>query len=397
MDKDCAYFKEASIYSAHPLKGKLPQLLSLDMELTERCNNNCIHCYINLPAKDISAKKNELSSKKIKEILAEAASLGCMRVRFTGGEPLLRDDFEELYIFARKLGLIVVIATNATLITPRLAKLLKRIPPLQKIVISIYGMNKKSYEAVTKTPGSFKAAQRGMRLLKDNKIPFVLRSALLPSNKKELEEFEAFALKNSDMDQPPVCTALFDLRARRKPEDKNRIIQELRLSPKEYLLHVSRHTDMYLKARKEFCSNFLRPPGAKLFSCNAGKGTGCVDAYGYLQPCMLLRNPETVYDLKSGSIKEALIHFFPKLHTLQTSNETYLTRCARCFLKGLCEQCPAKSWMENGTMDTPVEYLCEIAHTEARYLNLLKEDENAWEVTDWKKRIQNLSVETSNT
>jgi len=113
------------------------------MELTERCNNNCIHCCINLSENDKAARKNELTTKEIRGILIEAASLGCLTVRFTGGEPLLRDDFEELYIFARKLGLKVMLFTNARLITPHLAELFSRIPPLEKIEITLYGMKKR--------------------------------------------------------------------------------------------------------------------------------------------------------------------------------------------------------------------------------------------------------------
>ena len=71
-------------------------LTRLDMELTERCNNNCMHCYINLSADDLAAKERELSTKEIKHILEEAASLDCLAVRFCGGEPLLREDFQEL-------------------------------------------------------------------------------------------------------------------------------------------------------------------------------------------------------------------------------------------------------------------------------------------------------------
>ena len=58
-----------------------------------------------------------------------------------------------------------------------------------------------------------------------------------------------------------------------------------------------------------------------------------------------------------------------------------------CFLKGLCEQCPAKSWTENGTLDTPVEYLCSVAHAQARWMGWLKDGEKAWEVKDWKERV----------
>jgi hypothetical protein len=69
------------------------------------------------------------------------------------------------------------------------------------------------------------------------------------------------------------------------------------------------------------------------------------------------------------------------------TNPDYLSRCARCFLKGLCEQCPAKSWGENGTLDTPVTYLCDVAHTQARYLGWLGENEKGWEVRDWQERV----------
>ena len=144
----------------------------LDIELTERCNNNCIHCCINLPCSDPRAVKRESSTERIKNILRESVSLGCFSVRFTGGEPLLRDDFKELYLFARKLGLKVLLFTNAVLITPDLAALFTRIPPLEKIEVSVYGMRKSSYEAVTRVPGSYAAARKGINLLLKNRIPF---------------------------------------------------------------------------------------------------------------------------------------------------------------------------------------------------------------------------------
>ena len=76
----------------------------------------------------------------------------------------------------------------------------------------------------------------------------------------------------------------------------------------------------------------------------------------------------------------------------KAKNQDYLNRCARCFLKGLCDMCPAQSWMEHGTLDTPVEYLCDVAHAIARYLGFIKKEEKAWEVNDWKQRIQKVSV-----
>ncbi|HME44296.1 MAG TPA: radical SAM protein [Syntrophorhabdales bacterium] len=366
----------------HPLLGML------DIELTERCNNNCIHCCINLPPNDLAAKEKELATGEIKNILREAVSLGCLSVRFTGGEPLLREDFEELYVFGRRSGLKILIFTNATLITPHVAELFSRVPPLQKIEVTVYGMKKSSYEAITRTPGSFDAFQRGVDLLLKKEIPFVVKGALLPANKDDIDEFETWAATIPWMDKPPSYAMFFDLRCRRDDANKNRIIRSLRLSPQEGLRLMTRNEHDYVRAMKEFCPKFMRPSGDILFSCGAGCGNGCADAYGNFQPCMMARHPDCIYDVRNGSLKDALMNFLPGVREMKATNPEYLVRCAKCFLKGLCEQCPAKSWMEHGTLDTPVEYLCEIAHAEARFLGLVGEYERAWEAGEWRERVR---------
>ncbi len=390
-----SYVVKQDISKASPWKAAKPLLGWLDMELTERCNNNCIHCCINLPANDLEAKNRELSTGEIKNILKEAVSLGCMSVRFTGGEPLLREDFEELYIFSRKSGVKVMLFTNATLITAHLAELFSRIPPLEKIEITVYGMKRNSYEAVTRTPGSFEAAWQGINLLLEKKVPFVVKGALLPSNKDEIDDFEKWAANIPWMDKPPLYSMFFDLRCRRDG-NKNELIKKLRLNPEEGLRILTRKKDKYIKGMQEFCSKFMHPLGDKLFSCGSGCGGGCVDAYGKFQPCMGLRHPDYVYDIKKGNLKDALENFFPKIREIKATHPDYLNCCARCFLKGLCEQCPAKSWMELGTLDTPVDYLCEITHAQARYLGLIKDNEKAWEVDNWKERIRSFCEKEAN-
>ena len=373
-----------------PWKDKKPLLGWLDVEITERCNNNCIHCSINLPAGDRTARDRELGTPEIKDILRQAVSLGCLCVRFTGGEPLLRGDFEDLYIFARQQGLKVLLFTNATLITPSLADLFGRMPPLEPVEITVYGMHRESYEAVTGVAGSFDTARRGIDLLLEREVPFVVKGTVLPPNRDELGEFEAWAAAVIRMDAPPSYSMLFELRERRDSQEKNRQIRALRLSPDEGLHILTRRPDEYRKGMGEFCSRFTSPPGDMLFSCGAGVGRTCLDAYGRLQACLALRHPDTTYDLRAGSLEDAMTRFFPEVRRMRARDHDYLTRCARCFLKGLCQQCPASSWSEHGSLDTPVEYLCEVAHTQARYLGLVEEDEWAWEVQDWRKRINAL-------
>jgi MoaA/NifB/PqqE/SkfB family radical SAM enzyme len=414
-----SYTKQVPWYKASLYRDKKPLLNVLTMELTERCNNDCIHCCINLPADDQAARERELSTAKIMAVLTEAASLGCMTVRYTGGEPLLREDFEELYLFARGVGLGVTLFTNATLITPHLADLLAKFPPRERIEITIYGMKRKSYEAVSRVPGSFEAAWRGIHLLLEREVPFVVKGALLPPNRDEVDEFDAWVATTPWMDRPPKYVVFFDLRSRRdsvhhSDAAKNRLIKRLRPSPEEGFDVLARRPESYLKNMKESYSMFTRLPGDILFTCSAGQGGGCVDAYGKFQPCMPLRHPETVYDLTvpspstpgfdtlryssigaarpanmvEGGLGEALTNFIPRLRELRATNPDYLARCARCFLKRMCRHCPAKSWAEHGTLDTPVEYFCQVAHAQARYMGLIAEGEKAWEVGDWNERIR---------
>ena len=352
-------------------KKKGPLLERLDLELTERCNNHCIHCFINRPAADTTAKEKELSTDALKKILEQAASLGCLTVRFTGGEPLLREDFADLYLFARRLGLKVILFTNATLITPELADLLARIPTLERVEISLYGMSRQSYEAVSETPGSFRAAWQGMGFLLEKNDPFAVKFVILPPNKDDSADFEQWAATIPWMKNAPSYVLFLDGHARRD-RARQRMINKLRLSPQDGLKILTRRKHEYVQGMRNFCARFTRPLGERLFSCGAGLGRGCVDAYGFFQPCLLLRHPDTVYRLKDGSLKEALTRFFPGVRELRAQNSDFLAHCARCFLRGLCEQCPAKSWMEHGTLDTPVKYLCDIAHARPGFSGWLK-------------------------
>ena len=381
-----AYSRTVGPGEAGLWKKRAPLLTWLDIELTERCNFDCIHCYINRPAGDRKARAEELPAERVEAILAEATDLGCLKVRFTGGEPLLRKDFERMYLFARRRGLKVILFTNASLVTPRLADLLRRVPPLEPVEVSVYGMTRAATEKVTRVPGSHEAVRRGIDLLLERQVPFVVKGAFLEANKGDVEAFERWAAGIPWMKGAPGYSQLFNLRARRDSEARNRSIERLRLSAAESLGLLTKRAEDFDREMREFCSKFMAPGGRLLFTCGAGRARGCVDAYGRFSPCLLLKAPEVEFDLAEGSMKEALTGLFPKVRAMRAENPEFLARCARCFLRGLCGQCPARSWTESGTLDTPADYLCQAAHAKALYLGLLKKGEKAWEVRDWRGR-----------
>ena len=247
-------------------------------------------------------------------------------------------------------------------------------------------MHENSYQKVTCNTEGFAEFKRGIALLMDHNIQFVVKSVSLPGNRHEKKEFEQWAATIPWMEDKPEYSILLDLRGRRDSPGRSKLIANMRLTPEECLAELTGNKDQYIKDMAHFGIKFLGPQGDLLFNCGAGEKP-CVDAYGVVQMCMLLRHPDCVYDLKSGTMREAMTHVFPRMREIKATNPEYLQRCARCFLKGICEQCPAKSWSEHGTLDTPVEYLCQVAHAQAVFLGLLQEGEHAWEVLEWKERI----------
>lgn len=108
--------------------------------ITHRCNLKCVHCYI--PDHNNS---DELTLDELQGILDQIVDAGALLLWITGGEPLIREDFPEIYVYARKKGLIITLFTNGTLISDDIVDLLKRWPP-RIVEISLYGGSEATYE-----------------------------------------------------------------------------------------------------------------------------------------------------------------------------------------------------------------------------------------------------------
>ena len=271
--------------------------------------------------------------------MRQAADLGCLTVRLTGGEPLLRPDFPIIYEYTRRLGMRVQLFTNARLITPGLAQLFSRIPPLEKIEITSYGMTEDSYAANTQQTGAFKSFKRGVQLLQEYKIPFIVKSVLLPANRHELAEFDAWAKALPWSNETPSISMFYYLRSRRDDPLKNQRIAELRISSKETAGFMTRYESEWQEFKHAYKQSPPSPASNQLFNCGAGSSQLCIDAYGRVQACMFLRTPELVLP-RSTTLADALENF-KGLREIRTDKPEYLHRCGRCFLKNLCEQCPA--------------------------------------------------------
>jgi len=320
-------------------------------ELTFRCNLHCAHCYCNLPLNDREAIEKELTTEEVFNIFDQIAEAGCLWLLITGGEPLLRRDFLEIYTYAKKKGFLITLFTNGTLITPEIADYLAEWRPFS-VEITLYGATKETYESVTGIPGSFKRCKRGIDLLLELKIPLGLKTMMMTLNHDELFQMREYAEElGVKFRFDPVLNPRLD-------GSKNPC--SFRLSPEE-VVELDLGDAIRVKEWREFCEKFAGPfQSDNLFTCGAGVSTFHMDPYGQLSACEMARFQE--YDLRCGSFEEGWHQSVPEFLALKPMGDY---KCGQCDLISLCDQCPGWAWLENGSPEAPVEYLCQIAHLRA--------------------------------
>lgn len=345
-------------------------LISFDLEVTARCNFNCRHCYINLPAGDRQAKKKELSLQELREIVDEAVSLGALWCLITGGEPLLREDFCDIYRYLREKGLLLSVFTNASLVTAAHVKLFKKYPP-RDVEVTVYGITRETYEKVTRKPGSFSAFGKGLGLLLENGVRVQLKSMALRSNLHEQQEIGRFCRErtNDYFRFDPFLHLRYD----GNPE-RNMEIKSERLSPGEIVAleraDPERRQAIERNCAKHHSQKCYSPAYNRLFQCGAGNGSCSISYDGLLRLCSSLWHPDCIYDLKNGTLSAAWQDFVPQTKAMCSDRVDFLEKCHICPIIDLCMWCPAHTYLETGELDRPVEYFCEVAHARARGLEM---------------------------
>lgn len=344
------------------------KLISFDLEITARCNNNCRHCYINLPARDAHAKSKELKFSQIKDIVDQAADLGALWCLITGGEPLLRKDFFDIYLYIKKKGLLVSVFTNAALITKEHIGIFKKYPP-RDIEVTVYGITKETYERVTRVAGSYEAFMKGLALLLKNGIKARFKAMALRSNIHELPDIARFCRERTKdyFRFDPFLHLRFDRDTKKNAEIKNE-----RLAAEEIVAIEKGDPARYSALDKE-CDKLIVPEFEHckcdhLFHCGTGNGSFTISYDGYFRLCSSLWHRDCIYNLKKGKLEDAWNNFVPKVRDMRSKNEEFLKKCRRCPIINLCIWCPAHSHLETGELDTPVDYFCEVAHGRAEAL-----------------------------
>jgi radical SAM protein with 4Fe4S-binding SPASM domain len=346
--RDIPYSEFGTVLHRAAVGSRVP--LAGSFEITFKCNLRCVHCYI----PDFSGA-GEMTTTEIKRILSEAADEGCLWMLLTGGEILSRSDFPDIYLHAKRLGLLITLYTNGTLVDQRTVDLWAEYPPFG-IEITLYGLSDETYLKTTGFPGRFTRVRRAIDLIVSRGLMLTLKAVAMEPLSGEIARMEAFCASiGVPFRYDPIIHARLDgslapTRARSSPEA---VVAYDANDPKR-LAEWLRYYRQIVQAMK---------PTPYLLSCGAGLNSFHVNPKGTLLSCEAL--PLNGYDLRRGTFRDG---WYGLVGELRERRADAVNVCASCELRGMCDRCPATATLETGSPDGWVPYFCEITHRRAALL-----------------------------
>lgn len=343
-------------------------LVSASFELTCRCNLQCKMCYICESAKDTQLKAKELSAAQWICLAKEARELGLLYVTLTGGEVFLREDFREIYEQLMKLGFVLQIYTNGTMITSGIIRWLVAMPP-SKISITLYGASRETYEKVTGYADGYDRAVRAIDALLAAEIPVELKTTVVHGNMKDYDQMAEFARKRK------VPFGIVNYISPRR-EGTNSDPVGHRLLPEELAQYEKHFKECNHKLGNGTISIVSDAVSEKMFTetphskrlihdaddalrCSAGKCAAWVTWDGRLLACGIMAKPIALPLVKGFAAAWEELKFQCTLIPL-------CKECQTCEYLESCDCCPARLLNETGYYDQPAHYLCEIARERAK-------------------------------
>jgi len=298
------YFERISQIKKIPIRGSF--------ELLFRCNLKCVHCYL---PKGYLKSADELSFEDICHIIDEICESGCIWLQFTGGEPLLRNDFLDIYKYAKSKGFLISIFTNGTLITQEIVDCLKEYPPYC-VEVSLYSLIKKTYESITGTQESFERCLQGISMLVEAGISVKIKTVLMIANKNQIADIAKYAHRlGVEYKVFPIIIPTLD-------GSKDPCLLRVSTEDVTNLINIiDKNSDKHIFNLK-YDSNTLK--NEHLSSCGAGLNSFHIDALGNLTPCVILRT--FTYDLRYGSFQDGwhkLVDYMNTFNLKYMKNDKY--------------------------------------------------------------------------
>lgn len=311
--------------------------LSVQLDLTYRCNERCVHCYLD------HDDHGEMTTAEIKSLLHELADAGVFILTLSGGEIMLRRDFFEILEHARKLTFCIKLKTNAILIREREAERIKSLG-VESIQVSIYSHRPEVHDAITKVPGSLTRSLNAIRFLKACGLKLIIANVLMAQNRHDYPAVRALAAElGVDCTLDPTITPKMD---------GDRSI--LGLNADHATLREVFRNEALVGAGSDFCAPAPKADDGVLDSlpCSAGHTACYVSPYGDVYPCVQ-------FPLASGNVRRTpfrdIWRHSDQLNEVRSIRLRDLTSCSQCVHISNCTRCPGLAYMEGNMRGASVQ------------------------------------------
>ena len=334
------------------------------IELLPLCNMNCDMCYVRLSREEMEEKGRLRTADEWLEIGRQMKEAGVLFLLLTGGEPFLYPEFRRLYLELRRMGMIITINTNGTLIDEDLAEFFGKYKP-RRVNITLYGADEETYTNLCHYPGGYEKTLRGIRLLRKRGVDVKVSSSLARSNKGDLDRL----LDVGGALDIPVWVDTYMMPATREknlPYNK-----QVRLEPEEaartgiHAMERALGTELFPQYVWQSVERADHPEPAESkpghMSCMAGQCSFTINWQGEMRPCVILSEPAV-------SVFEVGFEAAWKYIVEETQKILLNVKCSTCHLRHLCRTCAASALLETGSYDGVPDYMCRYAEESLRLL-----------------------------
>lgn len=330
-----------------------PRLASLEFEITSRCNERCIHCYIPNGKKDAGF---DMSFDKFKYILDQFASMGGIHVTLSGGEALLNKDIVKMLRYCREKDLMISLLTNLSYMRDELIPILKEVN-VSLVQVSLYSMDSAIHDTITTVKGSFEKTKAAIEKLHDADIPVQISCPLMKANKEGYDKVLQYAksLKmNAQTDYIMMGESNFDtsnLANRLSLEETGKVIEDILEYDQDYQQEMEEIEAISTIDMEEYKNMPL---------CGAGINNLCVTVNGDIYPCSGWQ-AYVVGNVFHNSLKD-IWENSPKLESVRKVKRKDFPKCLTCAARDFCNMCLVRNFNEShGDMFKINNHFCKVA------------------------------------
>lgn len=348
---------------------KRPHLHSFQIELTSRCNERCVHCYI--PHEN---KNTDIKPELYYAVLDQLGDMGVLTLTLSGGEPMLHPEFLQFLKAAKKKDFYVVVLSNLTLLTDEIVAALKE-GAVSAVQVSLYSMIPGHHDAITTIPGSFEKTKASILKLIENDIPLQISCPTMKANLNDFTDVLRWANDHKIRAiTDPSIMAMYNhdtsnLSNRLTPMECSKIFSDILEHDTEYQTRVLSESFLNELEKSRF-----KPEDQ---FCGVGISTCCMVANGNVYPCAGWQ--ECVCGNLCEDSMQNIWANSKKLNWLRGLRKKDMPKCLDCENQAFCSPCLVRFANESPSGDPleVCEHFCQVAAINKKVVLKWKEENSS--------------------